>query len=146
MPSRQEAEGLARCPAWLLANADRVFAHAAASVHTAYFSAGSKASNCWQNMRRPATSSLFWGPLVNLWLWALPEVFPISTALDPGGGMLWVSWQAQGGLRQDELVGWTAPPTLLPAGFWEEARCGYQGGFFLPFRIWCLLRFRQASL
>lgn len=40
MPGRQKADVLARCPAWLLANADRVFAHAAASMHTAYFSTG----------------------------------------------------------------------------------------------------------
>lgn len=45
MPGRQKAEVFAHCPAQFLANADRVFAHAAASVHTAYSSTGLRHSD-----------------------------------------------------------------------------------------------------
>lgn len=136
MPGRQKAEVLARCPAWLLANADHVFAHAAASVHTAYFSTGLRHSNWWQNTRRLATSSLFQGLPVRLVTAGAPWSLSHLRAPDQGGGGGGKGCSATMENPKWSQMGWAgevscATHTFLPAGFQKKPGVGTKEAFCL---------------
>lgn len=108
----RQAKGrsIRRCPAWLLANADHVFAHAAASMHTAYFSTSLRHSNCWQKTRRPALFLILRTASKTCNSGHSLKSFPFEGPR-PGGGLLWDSWKTWGGLRRSELVGEAVPHT-----------------------------------